>query len=223
MKLTSSKRLKVRAFSPTQFLATKGEGRSIREVKKDACIYTQGEPGNSVYYIQKGRVKLIVVSAQGKEATVALFGAKEFIGEDCVTGQDVARKTSAIAMTACTLMRIDRAEMIRVLHAENSFSDIFIAYLLFQNSRIQSDYVDQLFNTTEKRLARTLLQMVNFGVDATPQIVVPKISQQMLSEMIGCTRSRVSFFMNRFRKQGFIDYNGTFTIHSTLIKVILQN
>jgi CRP-like cAMP-binding protein len=168
-------------------------------------------------------VKLIIVSAQGKEATVAILGADEFIGEDCVLGSGATRKTSAIAMTACTLMRIEKAEMIRVLHAENSFSDSFIAYLLFQNSRIQSDYVDQLFNTTEKRLARTLLQMVNFGPGAAPQEIVPKISQQMLAEMIGCTRSRVSFFMNRFRKEGFIDYNGKFTIHSTLVKVILRN
>lgn len=223
MKPSKTKRSRVRPFSPTQFLATKGAGRSISEVKKDACIYSQGEVGNAVFYIQKGRVKLIVVSEQGKEATVALFGAKEFIGEECVNGQGTPRTTSAVAMTACTLMRIDRAEMIRVLHAENSFSDIFIAYLVFQNSRIQSDLVDQLFNTTEKRLARTLLQLVSFGTNATPQQVVPKISQQMLAEMIGCTRSRVSFFMNRFRRQGFIDYNGTFTIHSSLLSVILQD
>jgi CRP/FNR family transcriptional regulator, cyclic AMP receptor protein len=210
-------------FNPEKFLQEAGVGRSVRKAKKRTRIFSQGEPGDAVYFIQEGIVKLSVISTQGKEATVSLFHPGSFIGEECVVGSVTSRLATATAMTDTVLMRIDRKEMIRVIHEESAFSEVFVAYLLLRNATIQADLVDQLFNSSEKRLARTLLQLANFGKAGKPSEEIPKISQQVLSEMIGCTRSRVSFFMNRFRRLGFIEYNGSFRIHSSLLNVILHD
>jgi CRP/FNR family transcriptional regulator, cyclic AMP receptor protein len=210
-------------FRTEDFLSEVGVGRTIKEVKKGKKLFAQGQAGDAVFYLQKGRIKLSVVSTQGKEATVALMTPGHFLGEECVTSPSMIRLTSAVALTDCTLLRIDRKEMIRVVHEEHAFSDVFVDYLIVRNSRIQADLVDQLFNSSEKRLARTLLQLANFGKESKPEEVIPKVSQQMLAEMIGCTRSRVSFFMNRFRRLGFIDYNGSFHIHSSLLSVLLHD
>ena len=164
-----------------------------------------------------------MVSREGKEATISLFGPGDFVGEDCIAGVRSTRMASATAMTACTVLRIERKEMMRVIHEEHFFSDIFVVYLLARNTRIQADLVDQLFNSSEKRLARALLLLANFGKEGKPETVIPKISQEILAEMIGTTRSRVSFFMNRFRKLGFIEYNGTLRIHSSLLNVVLHD
>jgi CRP/FNR family transcriptional regulator, cyclic AMP receptor protein len=217
------KSVKPTAFKPQVFLSKTGVGRTIKEVKKGKRIFTQGQRGEAVFYIQKGRVKLAVVSREGKEATIALLPSGHFIGEECVTSPSMIRMASAIALTDCTLLRIERKEMIRVVHEEHAFSDVFVDYLIVRNSRIQADLVDQLFNSSEKRLARALLQLANFGKDSKPEEVIPKVSQKLLAEMIGCTRSRVSFFMNRFRRLGFIDYNGSFQIHSSLLSVLLHD
>lgn len=217
------KSAKVKQFRPEVFLTQTGVGRTEVEVPKKKRIFSQGDPGDAVFYIQTGKVKLCVVSGSGKEATVALLGPGDFVGEECVAGVRSVRLASAIAMVDCTLMRIERKEMMRVVHEEHVFSDVFVAYLLHRNSRIQEDLVDQLFNSSEKRLARALLLLANFGKDGEPNPVIPKISQEMLAEMIGSTRSRVSFFMNRFRKLGFIDYNGTMRVHSSLLNVVLHD
>ena len=210
-------------FNPQNFLSKVGPGRTIKEVKKGRKVFTQGQTGDAVFYIQKGRIRLSVLSAQGKEATVALLTPGHFIGEECVTSPSVIRMATAIALNDCTLLRIERKELIRVVHEEHAFSDVFVDYLIVRNSRIQADLVDQLFNSSEKRLARTLLQLANFGKESKPEEVIPKVSQKLLAEMIGCTRSRVSFFMNRFRRLGFIDYNGSFHIHSSLLSVLLHD
>jgi CRP-like cAMP-binding protein len=196
-------------------------GRAIIEVPKKKVIFSQGEPGDAVFYIQKGKVKLTVVSERGKEATVALLGAEDFIGEDCVAAIQGLRMATASAITDCTLLRIERKQMLRVLHQQHAFSDVFVSYLLARNARIQEDLVDQLFNSSEKRLARTLLLLANFGKNGKPETVIPKIGQEVLAEMIGTTRSRVNFFMNRFRRLGFIHYNGGLQVHSSLLNVIL--
>jgi len=214
---------KLKEFQPEVFLSQAGIGRAIFEVAKDKKIFSQGEPGEAVFYIQKGRAKLTVVSREGKEATISIFGPGDFVGEDCIAGVQSTRMASATAMTGCTLLRIERKEMMRVIHEEHFFSDAFVAYLLARNTRIQADLVDQLFNSSEKRLARALLLLANFGKEGKPETVIPKISQEMLAEMIGTTRSRVSFFMNRFRKLGFIDYNGTLRINSSLLNVVLHD
>jgi len=214
---------KLKQFQPEEFLSQAGIGRTIVEVPKKEKIFCQGEAGEAVFYIQKGRAKLSVVSREGKEATISLFGPGEFIGEDCIAGVQSTRMASATALTGCTMLRIERKEMMRVIHEEHVFSDVFVAYLLARNTRIQADLVDQLFNSSEKRLARALLLLANFGKEGKPETVIPKISQEMLAEMIGATRSRVSFFMNRFRKLGFIDYNGTLRIHSSLLNVVLHD
>ena len=213
----------VKQFQPEVFLSQPGIGRAIVEVAKNKKIFSQGEIGEAVYYIQKGRAKLSVVSREGKEATISLFGPGDFIGEDCIAGIQSKRMASATAMTGCTILRIERKEMMRVIHEEHVFSDVFVAYLLARNTRIQADLVDQLFNSSEKRLARTLLLLAHFGKEGKPETVIPKISQEILAEMIGTTRSRVSFFMNRFRKLGFIEYNGTLQIHSSLLNVVLHD
>jgi CRP-like cAMP-binding protein len=193
------------------------------EIPKKKRIFAQGDVGDAVFYLQKGRIKLVVVSAQGKEATVSIFGPGDFVGEECVTGVRSVRMSSAVAMTNCTALRIERKEMMRVIHEEHDFSDLFVAHLLSRNRRIQEDLVDQLFNSSEKRLARALLLLANFGKDGKPETVIPKISQEMLAEMIGTTRSRVNFFMNRFRQLGFIEYNGSLQIHSSLLNVVLHD
>lgn len=211
-------------FQPAAFLTRTGLGRTIVDLKKHETVFSQGDPANAVFYIQKGRIKLTVISKRGKEATIALLGAGNFLGEECIAAIQPQRMATATAIAPATLLRIDRKEMVRVLHEEKLFSEVFVSYLLARNTRIQEDLVDQLFNSSEKRLARALLLLAQFGKDGgVPETVIPKISQEVLAEMIGTTRSRVSFFMNRFRKLGFIEYNGKLSVHSSLLNVILHD
>lgn len=219
----SPRKKKKPAFEPAAFLAKTGLGRIILTLKKEQTIFSQGDDSDSVFYIQKGRVKLTVISKAGREATIALLGPGNFLGEDCIAAVQPVRLASASAMMPTTVLRIDRREMVRVLHDEKLFSEVFVAYLLARNARIQEDLVDHLFNSSEKRLARTLLLLARFGKESRPETVIPKMSQEALAEMIGTTRSRVSFFMNRFRKLGFIEYNGTLKIHSSLLNVVLHD
>lgn len=211
------------AFDVEAFLAQNGLGRKIIEVKKNGTIFSQGEAANFVFHIQKGKVKLTVVSKHGKEATIALLSAGDFVGEECIAAIQPQRIATATALIPATILSIDRKEMIRVLRREKAFSEVFVAYLLGRNARIQEDLIDQLFNSSEKRLARALLLFARFGKDGAQETVIPKISQETLAEMIGTTRSRVSFFMNRFRKLGFIEYNGKLSVHSSLLNVILHD
>jgi len=211
-----------REFDPDKFLASIGEGRRILTIARKQTIFTQGDVADAVFYIQKGRVRLAVVSKAGKEATIAILREGEFFGEGSMAGQ-VRRMGSAVAMTACEILRVDKKAMIEALHREHTFSDVFVAYLLQRNIRYEEDLVDQLFNSSEKRLARVLLLLARFGKEGTPESVVPKISQETLAEMVGTTRSRVSFFMNRFRKLGFIHYNGGLKVHSSLLNVVLHD
>jgi CRP/FNR family cyclic AMP-dependent transcriptional regulator len=211
-----------REFDPDKFLASIGEGRRILAIARKQTIFTQGDVADAVFYIQKGRVRLAVVSKAGKEATIAILKEGEFFGEGSMAGQ-VRRMGSAVAMTACEILRVDKKAMIEALHREHTFSDMFVAYLLQRNIRYEEDLVDQLFNSSEKRLARVLLLLARFGKEGTPESVVPKISQETLAEMVGTTRSRVSFFMNRFRKLGFIHYNGGLKVHSSLLNVVLHD
>ena len=221
--LVEPKKLKA-GFDPEAFLAKTGVGRTIRELATKECAFSQGEPADAIFYLQKGRVRLTVVSHHGKEATIALLGAGEFMGEDSIISGHSTRMATATAITPCTILRIHKAEMVRALHQEHALSDLFVAFLLTRNARIQADLVDHLFNSSEKRLARILLLLAHFGKPGKPETVIPKISQETLAEMIGTTRSRVSFFMNRFRKLGFIDYNGSSTdVHSSLLNVILHD
>jgi len=213
----------LKQFRPEVFLSHSGMGRTIVEIAKKKRIFSQGDAGDAVFYIQKGRAKLSVVSREGKEATISLFGPGDFVGEDCIAGVQSLRMASATAMTNCAVLRIERKEMIRVIHEEHIFSDVFVAYLLARNTKIQEDLIDQLFNSSEKRLARALLLLANFGKEGKPEAVIPKISQEMLAEMIGATRSRVSFFMNRFRKLGFIEYNGELRINRSLLGIVLHD
>lgn len=210
-----------RAFDVKTFLTSIGRGRKIIHVRKKQRVYAQGAPCDALFYIQRGKVKLTVVSKAGKEATIAILNPGDFFGEGGLAGQ-LRRIGSADAMEDCELMRIDRAAMLLALHRENKLSDMFVAYLLSRNVRYEADLVDQLFNSSEKRLARILLLLANFGKEGTPQRAIPKISQETLAEMVGTTRSRVSFFMNRFRKLGFIKYNGELEIHSSLLNVVLH-
>jgi CRP/FNR family cyclic AMP-dependent transcriptional regulator len=209
-------------FSPKDFLATIGAGRKLVSVAKKRAIFSQGDKADAVFYIQKGRVRLSVVSKNGKEATIGIVNEGDFIGEGALAGQ-VLRMSSASAMTRCELLRVEKKVMVDALHREHSFSDMFVTYLLARNIRFQEDLVDQLFNSSEKRLARVLLLLAHFGKNGAPQTVIPKISQEILAEMIGTTRSRVSFFMNRFRKLGFIHYNGGLAVHSSLLNVVLHD
>jgi CRP/FNR family cyclic AMP-dependent transcriptional regulator len=217
---------KIRAFNPSTFLATIGEGRKSLTVAKKQAIFAQGDAADAVFYIQKGKVRLTVVSAVGREATIGILSEGTFFGEGSLAGQTV-RMGSAAAMTDCQLLRIEKKAMMDALHREHSFSDLFVAYLLARNIRYEEDLVDQLFNSSEKRLARVLLMLAHFGKEGVPETVVPKISQETLAEMIGTTRSRVSFFMNRFRKLGFIDYaggvDGGLQVHSSLLNVVLHD
>ena len=213
---------KRRDFDPHAFLATIGEGRKIVPFQKRQTIFTQGDPTDAVFYIQTGKVRLTVVSNIGKEATIGILGDGEFFGEGALAGQAL-RMGSATAMTDCAILRIDKKAMMEALHREHEFSDMFVAYLLARNIRYEADLVDQLFNSSEKRLARILLLLAHFGKEGTPETVVPKISQETLAEMVGTTRSRVSFFMNRFRKLGFIHYNGGLEVHSSLLNVVLHD
>src|SRR5271170_7841272 len=195
-------------FDPASFLANTGLGRRIVQIKPKQAFFSQGSPSDSVFYLQKGRAKLTVVSSNGKEATITLLGAGDFVGEESLAGVVGLRMATATAITTCTALKIERQEMIRVMHEEHSFSDLFLAFLLARSMRTQADLVDQLFNSSEKRLARILLLMAEFGKPGEPETLIPKITQETLAEMIGTTRSRVSFFMNRFRKLGFIEYKG---------------
>jgi CRP/FNR family cyclic AMP-dependent transcriptional regulator len=211
-----------RDFDPHAFLATIGGGRKFVLFPKKQTIFTQGDAADAVFYVQTGKVKLTVVSKAGKEATIGILGEGGFFGEGSLAGQTL-RMGSATAMTDCALLRIDRKAMMEALHREHAISDMFVAYLLARNIRYEEDLVDQLFNSSEKRLARILLLLAHFGKEGKPETVVPKISQEMLAEMIGTTRSRVSFFMNRFRKLGFIHYNGGLQVHSSLLNVVLHD
>ena len=214
---------KRRDFDPHAFLATIGEGRRFVLFPRKHNIFAQGDPTDAVFYIQTGKVRLTVVSNDGKEATIGILGDGEFFGEGALAGQAL-RMGSATAMTDCAVLRIDKNAMMRALHREHAFSDMFVAHLLARNIRYEEDLVDQLFNSSEKRLARILLLLAHFGKEGTPETVVPKISQEVLAEMIGTTRSRVSFFMNRFRKLGFIHYNGGgLQVHSSLLNVVLHD
>jgi CRP/FNR family transcriptional regulator, cyclic AMP receptor protein len=217
---------RIRDFDPTTFLATIGEGRRNLTFAKDQAIFAQGDVADAVFYIQKGKVKLTVVSPSGREATLGLLDTENFFGEGALAGQTL-RMGSASAMTDCEVQRIDKKAMIDALHREPAFSELFVAYLLARNVRYEEDLVDQLFNSSEKRLARVLLILAHFGKDGVPATVVPKISQESLAEMVGTTRSRVSFFMNRFRKLGFVDYSGGpeggLQVHSSLLSVVLHD
>lgn len=211
-----------RDFDPDTFLATIGKGREIVPFQKRQTIFTQGDACDAVFYIQKGKVRLTVVSKTGQEATIGILGDGDFFGEGGLAGQPL-RMGSATAMTDCTILCIDKKAMMQALHEEHALSDLFVAYLLTRNIRYEEDLVDQLFNSSEKRLARILLLLAHFGKEGVPETVVPKISQETLAEMVGTTRSRVSFFMNRFRKLGFIHYNGGLQVHSSLLSVVLHD
>ncbi|MFZ1051108.1 MAG: Crp/Fnr family transcriptional regulator [Candidatus Sulfotelmatobacter sp.] len=215
---------KLSKFNPTAFLSTMDGGRKIAAFPKKQPIFVQGDSSDAVFYIQKGKVRLTVVSESGKEATIGILNEGDFFGEGCLTGQPV-RMCSATAMTDCSVMRIDKTYMMEVLHREHSLSDMFVAYLLTRNIRYEEDLVDQLFNSSEKRLARVLLLLAHFGKEGKHEVAVPKISQETLAEMVGTTRSRVSFFMNRFRKLGLIDYQAgdALQVHSSLLNVVLHD
>ncbi len=213
---------KNRGFDPNTFLATIGVGRKILTVPTKQRIFTQGDRSDAVFYIQTGKVRLTVVSKIGKEATIGIVSGGNFFGEGSLAGQ-LLRMGSAAAMTDCELLRIEKKAMIDALHREHAFSDLFVAYLLARNIRYEEDLVDHLFNSSEKRLARVLLLLAHFGKEGTPENVIPKISQETLAEMVGTTRSRVSFFMNRFRKLGFIHYNGGLQVHSSLLNIVLHD
>jgi CRP/FNR family transcriptional regulator, cyclic AMP receptor protein len=214
---------KKRDFDLKAFLATIGEGRKFVFVPKKQTIFAQGDPSDAVFYIQNGKVKLTVVSNDGKEATIGILSEGDFFGEGCLAAQS-RRMGSATALTDAAVLRIEKSAMMRVLHREHTLSDMFVAYLLARNIRYEEDLVDQLFNSSEKRLARILLLLAHFGKEGTPETVVPKIGQETLAEMVGTTRSRVSFFMNRFRKLGFIDYNSKgLQVHSSLLNVVLHD
>jgi CRP-like cAMP-binding protein len=220
-KRTAAKRTP--AFDPRSFLAKIGDGRTISKYRKDQVVFSQGDTADAVFYIQRGKVKLTVVSEQGKEAVVAILGADEFCGEGCLAGQS-RRIATVTAMTECTVMRLQKTSIIGVLHDEPAFSEVFISHLLTRTIRVEADLVDQLFNSSEKRLARLLLLLANFGKESKPEPIIAKISQETLAEMVGTTRSRVSFFMNKFRRLGFVDYNGgDLEVHSSLLNVILRD
>ncbi|HYM79100.1 MAG TPA: Crp/Fnr family transcriptional regulator [Candidatus Dormibacteraeota bacterium] len=213
---------KARRFDPKVFLAQAGLGRTLLRCPTNKVIFAQGEPSDAVFYIQTGRVKLTVLSSRGKEATISLLGEGDFIGEDCIASDQPLRTTFATAITNCCLLRIEREAMLRVLHREHTFSELLVAYLLRRYNQTREDLVDQLFNSAEKRLARTLLMLARFGKEQRTESVIPKISQEVLAEMVGTTRARVNFFMNRFRQLGLIDYNGGLEVHSSLLDVVLH-
>jgi CRP/FNR family transcriptional regulator, cyclic AMP receptor protein len=210
-------------FDPAAFLATAGVGRRIVAITAKHVFFAQGDGADCVFYLQTGRAKLTVISKNGKEATITLLGAGDFVGEESLAGSVGRRIATATAITPCTALKIEREEMVRVLHQEHAFSDLFLKFLLARTMRTQADLVDQLFNSSEKRLARILLLMAEFGKPGEPETLIPPITQETLAEMIGTTRSRVSFFMNRFRKLGFIEYNGHIRVHKSLLNVVLHD
>jgi CRP/FNR family transcriptional regulator, cyclic AMP receptor protein len=215
-------KLTLSTFDPKVFLATIDGGRNISNHSKGAIIFSQGDRADAVFYIRKGKVNVVVTSEQGKEAVVGILEADEFLGEGCLIGQPL-RLATATAMTESAVMRVEKAEMVRVLHEEPSFGEMFTAHLLTRKNRVEEDLVDQLFNSSEKRLARTLLLLANFGKEGRPEPITTKISQETLAEIIGTTRPRVNFFMNKFRKLGFIEYNGDLAVHSSLLSVVLHD
>ena len=211
------------AFDAPVFLAEAGLGRRIVQLKPRQVFFSQGGSADSIFYLQSGRAKLTVVSKKGKEATITLFSVGDFVGEESLATVGGLRLATATAITACTALKINREEMVRVMHEEHSFSDLFVKFLLARSMRTQADLVDQLFNSSEKRLARILLLLAEFGKPGEPEPLIPEITQETLAEMIGTTRSRVSFFMNRFRKLGFIQYNGRIRVHKSLLNVVLHD
>jgi CRP/FNR family cyclic AMP-dependent transcriptional regulator len=213
---------RAKSFDPKAFLAKVGEGRTILAYRKNQPIFAQGDPADAVFYIQKGKVKLTVVSRHGKEAIVAVLGPTDFFGEGCLAGQP-RRMATASALSDCSIVRIEKPVAIRVIHSEPRFSELLLSYLLARNIRIEDDLVDRLFNSSEKRLARILLLLANFGKDGKPEQVIPKVSQETLAEMVGTTRARVSFFMNKFRKLGLVEYNGGLEVHSSLLNIVLHD
>jgi CRP/FNR family cyclic AMP-dependent transcriptional regulator len=211
-----AKERKEQSFDVNVFLSTVNGGRSVSSYQKNQTVFSQGDPADSVFYIQKGQVKVSVISEQRKEAVIALHGNGDFFGEGCLSGQPL-RLATVTTMTDCVIMRIEKSAMVKALHDQSSFTEMFMSYLLTRNSRIEEDLIDQLFNSSEKRLARVLLLMANFGKEGKPEPVIAKISQETLAEMIGTTRSRVSHFMNKFRQLGFVEYNGDLKVHSSLL------
>ena len=209
-------------FDPKVFLSKVNGGRVISDYRKGQGVFRQGDPSDAVFYIQSGKVKATVISEQGKEAVVAVLETDDFVGEGCLAGQPL-RLATVSAMTQCVIVRIAKADITRVIHKEPAFAELFIAHLLSRNSRVEEDLVDQLFNSSEKRLARILLLLANFGKEGRPEPILAKISQETLAEMIGTTRSRVSHFMNKFRELGLIDYNGHIEVHSSLLNVVLHD
>ena len=209
-------------FDPNLLLAATGRGRSKLEYQSEGVVFSQGDAADSIFYILRGKIKIVVTSKQGKEAVVAVLGEGDFFGEGCLIAQPL-RLATAASMTDAAVMRVEKAEMLRLLHAEPHFAEVFTVHLLTRNSRVEADLADHLFNSSEKRLARALLLLANFGKEGRPEPIIAKISQGMLAEMIGTTRPRVSFFMNRFRKLGFIQYNGRLQVHSSLLSVVLRD
>ena len=210
-------------FDPASFLTTEGPGRSILHNEARQAFYSQGGPADSVYYLQSGRAKLTVVSKRGKEATVTMLAAGDFFGEESMAGVGELRTSSATAVSLCAVMKIEKARMLKVLHEEHAFSDFFMQFILTRGIRTQADLVDQLFNSSERRLARILLLMAEFGGPGEPEPLLPPVTQETLAEMVGTTRSRVSFFMNRFRKLGYIEYNGRIRVHTSLLNMVLRD
>jgi CRP/FNR family transcriptional regulator, cyclic AMP receptor protein len=217
-----ARKAEIASFDPDVFLATVNHGRALSKYRAEQVIFAQGDAADSVLYIVRGKIKIAVTSEQGREAVVALFGERDFFGEGCLIAQPM-RLATATSMTDATVMRVEKAEMIRVLHAEPAFAELFTTHLLTRNSRVEADLVDHLFNSSEKRLARTLLLLANFGREGRAESITTKISQKVLAEMVGTTQPRVSFFMNKFRKLGFIDYNGEIKVHSSLLSMVLHD
>lgn len=209
-------------FNPKGFLAKVGHGKTTADYRKNQKMFSQGDPADAIYYVEKGKVKLTVISKQGKEAVVGIFGPGDFFGEGCLAGQQL-RMATASALSECSVVRLEKRAAMRLLQEEAKFSELFLSYVLSRNIRIEEDLVDQLFNSSEKRLARVLLLLANFGKDGRPETVIPKITQETLAEIVGTTRARVSFFMNKFRRLGFVHYNGGLQVHTSLLNVVLHD
>ncbi len=211
-----------RNFDPQAFLTSAGIGRTVLQYKPKQAVFSQGEPADTVFYIQEGAVRLSVLSQHGKEATLSLLGPGDFLGEGCLASDQPIRLATATAITDSSILRIEKKRMLRALHEQHELSDMFVAYVIERHNRTQADLVDQLFNSSEKRLARALLILAHFGKEVAPETVIPSVSQETLAEMVGTTRSRVNFFMNKFRKLGFIHYNGGLQVHRSLLTVVLH-
>ena len=217
-----ARKVKGPSFDANPLLATAGRGRTKLDYRSEGVVFSQGDAADSIFYVLQGKIKIVVTSKQGKEAVVAVLGEGDFFGEGCLIGQPL-RLATAASMTDAAVMRVEKAEMLRLLHAEPDFAEVFTVHLLTRNSRVEADLADHLFNSSEKRLARALLLLANFGKEGRPEPIIAKITQEMLAEMIGTTRPRVSFFMNKFRKLGFIAYNGRLQVHSSLLSVVLRD